>query len=163
MDKRLEPVYIELARALARLNEGQGMVGRRNARAAVKKALKRLQDQTDKHYPTIRRKPKKRRAQRKPIDRLRHLKRNGWVAIRHQTILERLAEAGIRVVRVRLTSRHPNTVVGSEVLGPDWAVDLAESGLSASNLKSCKRNIAQRKAELVKMALKEDSRSKKVR
>lgn len=153
-DKRLEPAFKELARALARFDEAQGLVDRRNARQAYHKAEAKLRKLVDGYYPQQRRKTKQRRKRRTPTERVRHLKRAGWKEISSKVVLERLAAAGIRVERVKFSPRpgapsHSND--SYDVLGPVWAVLIASH--APTRLAAAKDSLRERRAILVELAL----------
>ena len=151
-DKRLRPAYVELARALAKLDGEQGLVGRRNARQAVSKALKRVRDMVDDKYPTMRRKTT-RRKRRTPVQRSRALRRDGWRVVASMAILEHLATAGIRTQKVQYTDSG-GTPTGKEIYAPGWAVGIA--GMAPKKLDRAKASIIERKAILVELALSDD-------
>lgn len=152
-DKRLEPAYRELARALARMEEEQGIVARRNAHQAYTKAESKLRQLIDEHYPQQRKQPKQRRKRRTPRERVRHLTRNGWKGLITSTMVTRLAAKGIKIERIRFPATRENQDDGFELLGPAWAVTIAS--LAPEKLEAAKRSIKERKAILVELALGE--------
>lgn len=146
-DKRMQPAYRELARALGRLEDAQGRIARKNARAAVKAAQRKLVALVDKHYPG-QRKPAKTRKRRTPEQRENQLRKDGWVSAEHRAILSRIAAAGIRVKRVR----HLDLV--HTTWAPAWAVTIAQH--LPSKLGLAKRNLRERRAIITELALQHD-------
>jgi hypothetical protein len=143
-DKRLEPAYKALARALSRLEEAQGRIARKNARAAVRAAQRSLDRKIDALYPAERKKPRKAKKRRTPGKRMRDLKKNGWREIPHEGVLTRIAMAGIRVQRNPLEYGFP-------YIAPGWAIDVA---IHARNkLSAAKRSPTERKAILTELSL----------
>ena len=151
-DKRLQPAYRELARALARLDEEQGLVGRRNARQVVTKALKRVRDQVDDKYPTMRRKTT-RRKRRTPTQRSRALRRDGWKIVPSMGVLQHLATIGIRTQKVQYSDSEGKST-GEEVYAPGWAIGIAS--MAPKKLARAKQSITERKAILVELSLSDD-------
>ena len=155
-DEALQEPVEALVRALRRLDPDQGQVARRGARGAVRDAIRRLERKVDGAFPTERRKPKRRRKPN-PAKRVRELEAADWAQIAgldRRELLERLAEAGIRVKRLRLPTRgsHGSGHV-EQVWAPGWAIDVARS--RPSQLAACRRKLNLRRAVLAEIALME--------
>lgn len=143
----------ELQIALGRLAPSQGRVARRNARDAVKKALKKVRMAMDRDYPAI---LKPRSAQPNiPLSPERwraRMRRRGYrsLALPNLTgVLANLAAAGVKVV----VEKHDGTVVGAQTYwAPIWAV-LAADGNTLPLLKRLKRDPRSRRAFLVEHAI----------
>ena len=78
----LSPVLTQLATAVARLNDGQGNVARRNARAAVTKEVRRLDTLVDRYFPPPPRRQKVRKTKaaitRGKVKAYRAAVNDGW-------------------------------------------------------------------------------------
>lgn len=148
-DPGLEPGMRELARALGRLEEEQGRVSRRNARAAVTKALKKIQGKVDTRWPAPGRKKAPRRRRLTQEQHLRQLKKDGW-QLASFSVLSRLSAVGIRAKRVDVDGfTHIHTYA------PGWAVRIALK--HPKKLARAKRDLTYRRALLTELALKEDA------
>lgn len=150
-DPELEPRLRALAKALGRLEEPQGRVARRNARAEVRKAEKALTRAVDKLYPAQRKAPKKRRKRWAPGQQVAELKRNGWAEVHRKQVLARLSSLGIRVKRILLSPTTGHALDRHEILAPEWAVLIAN--LRPRKLAVCKRSLRERRAVLTEIAL----------
>lgn len=149
-DSELEPALKDLARALARLDEGQGIAGRRSARQAVSKALRRLRGEVDTQYPAKRRKAKQPRRRRTPQERVRRLRRSGWTHVSASHVLARLASVGIEIRRVEFAGG------GVDVLAPNWAIDVAIR--APKRLATAKRDLRERRAILTELAMQKEEK-----
>ncbi len=153
-DKRMQPAYRELARALGRLEAAQGRIARKNARAAVKDAQRKLTALMDKHYPG-QRKMAKTRKRLSPEQRERQLRKDGWLPIDHRETLLRIAAKGIRVQHVQ------NANAGtSNTWAPAWAVAIARD--MPSKLGLAKRNLRERRAIMTELALQQHDHAQRL-
>lgn len=145
--ERFDEDVRQLAKALARLEEGQGRVARNNARGGVRRVLERVRIRMDAAFPVVAKAPKVRsygnqalRASR----RVATLQREGWVAVLDGTSsgpLALFAEVGVRVRRVRPKG----------IMAPQWAILAARQG--RAKLVECRRSVVARKALLAGHAL----------
>jgi hypothetical protein len=71
----------DLERALRGLDADQGRIARRNARAKVKRVLRRLSERMDAEYPTLRKTVVNRRAKFSQKERQVRLIKAGWVQV----------------------------------------------------------------------------------
>ena len=83
-----------LEQALRRLEPEQGPRARRNARAAVKTALRKLVAAMDKEYPPPPRKHKGGKRRASPAKRLATLLRSGWREVALAQCVAQLRQAG---------------------------------------------------------------------
>lgn len=146
-DPGLEPGMRELARALGRLEEDQGRVARRNARAAVAKALKKIQGKIDTGWPAPGRKKAQRRRRLTLTQRLRRLKKDGW-QLASGSELSQFSVVGIRAKRVDVDGL-------THTYAPSWAVLIARQ--HPKKLARAKRDLTYRRALLTELALKDAS------
>jgi len=141
----------ELSRVFQRLDEDQGMVARRNARAAFFAELRRVRGWTDRTYPsTTKRKPKPK--PKKPRSKITKLKREGWVVV-HRVYAEEL-EAGVkpRTCREDKVGKKPGM---KRILLPSWVVELrTHPKHSVVMLKKAKRDIGYRKEMVMENRLR---------
>ena len=146
-DPSLKPGVRELARALGRLEEGQGRTARRNARAEVVKALKKIQGKVDKSWPAPGRKKARSRSRLTPEQRLRRFEKNGWL-LASWPMLAQFSAVGIRTKRVGVDGLIHN-------YAPGWAVRIARK--HPKKLARAKRDITYRRALLTELALEKDA------
>jgi hypothetical protein len=116
----------KLQDALKRLDDEQGMVGRRNARTAVTSALRSMRTAVDTEYPAIRKTPK-RSGKLAPGHKANRLKKSGYVLV-DAHVWQPLKKAGLPT---RPNPHNKGHKGGMYV--PKWAVKLhgiaAQAGL----------------------------------
>jgi len=145
--ERFDEDVRQLAKALARLEEGQGRVARNNARGDVRRVLERVRVRMDAAFPVVPKAPKVRSYGNQALRASRRaatLQRGGWRAVTDGSPsgpLALLAEVGVRVKRAGPGS----------VFAPQWALLAARQG--RTKLAECKRSIVARKALLAGHAL----------
>lgn len=159
--RAVEVAVAGVRRTMRTLDPVQGPLGRRNARARVSKALKRLQDVVDEHFPAPPRKAPTNVKRRTVIQRRKHLIAQGYVIVTGD-VLAAMAEAKITVVRTpryeflgplpdwaikgagqEMVIRHEggNPYIRSAVWAPGWAVHYFISGKRGSSLLQIRKNV----------------------
>ena len=111
----------ELSRVLGRLAHDQGGIARRNARAAVIKALHKIRAKLDKHFPTIttaRRRAKPRKAAAVLRRKKLSFRERDFVPVVVESLVGGCALAGIRLEKL------PGG--GGPYYAPRWVVAVAE-------------------------------------
>lgn len=152
----------ELDKLLRKLSPEQGMVARRNARAAVAAELRRVRTFVDATYPTLT-KGKPRRKQKKGLAKVNNLLQQGWVD--NGTVVSVLAEAKIlpkiietmEVEKIKIAGRRKKTertIKRTWTLVPGWAVELlSHPNCTTSMLVRARKSITYRKEALMEKRL----------
>ena len=154
--KTLKTAERELKKALKRLDEYQGIVGRRNARKAVSKALRAVRNVVDRDFAPIRGKAKK-RVSGKPVDVERRFHRKmeeldyepppfgGWDPV----MMGKLAKAKIPM------KVEPGTE-GTSIWIPQWVCSIPSSDRSVGLLRKLAKSPSERKVYLARKALEKE-------
>jgi hypothetical protein len=136
----------ELTKLLRKLDPDQGMVARRNARAAVTAELRRVRAFVDKTYPVLTQK-KPRRKRKTGQAKVDELQKRGWVAVLNEDALN-VADAGITVKVIQDGQRR-------WVLVPRWADEIMSNPRwTTAMLSKAARSVTYRKEVIMEFRLK---------
>lgn len=143
-----------LEAALRRLAPGQGRVARRNARRAVRAALREVAEWLDKEYPAPPRKPKQPRKRRTAVERITALHRAGWIEVLSVAAVAAMRDAGCATRTVRDRGGGHRTASGGlvSVFVRRWAHTIYYTRPLADLKRACKSR-QFREALLVELAL----------
>ena len=144
-DRRLQGAFREVAHAMARLDEKQGLVGRRNARQALSKAERRLRKAVDELYPAMKRKAKPRRKTLTVEQRRQRLEKEGWKVVHSASVAAQLSAAGVKTRTLRDSDRHHT------LWTPRWAAKIIRH--RPKKLATASKSIVERRAILTELAL----------
>ncbi len=150
--KALQSSLNAVAAALARMQDGQGNIARKNARVAFSKAQRRLASVVDANYPAPKRKQKVRKTataiKRRATKAFREANDDGWVPwgdLSHERRLK-IASLGIKAKKftfgvVERVVGRPQRKIISRTMVPHWV-----AAAPLDKLGKFKRDIRARKA-----------------
>jgi hypothetical protein len=145
---RADDPLAALRKAQRRLDKEQGVVARRNARAAVFAEMRRLRAFIDREYPVLRSKSSTRRKRKSGKALFKHLCRNGWKECLDRSLLAAASEAGIKARRVTWWNNRGLEV--ARTLLPEWVEQIWKlPNASVSMLRKARRSKTERDALLM--------------
>lgn len=141
---KLDDAITEIGRARRRLEDDQGRLARKNARAALKAAVATILRAMDREYPLIRKERVARVAMTPLAKKRRERRRRMQFATVLQNHLGPFVACGVKIT--------PNGDTSWRV--PRWAFDALRGGIPASTIREAVRSPAARKQIAALLRLK---------
>ncbi|KKN68026.1 hypothetical protein LCGC14_0455820 [marine sediment metagenome] len=151
--KTLKQAERELAKALGRLDEYQGIVGRRNARKAVAKALRSVRNVVDRDFAPIRGRAKK-RLSGKPADVQRRFHRR-MEELDYDPVPSDAALMGM-LVKAKVPMKVEPGTSGMEIWIPHWVLMIPHHARTVSRLRKLAKSPNDRRVWLARKALEKE-------